>query len=1015
MILRSSRNVSDRGGVEPPATNPLTNDREEESVPKVTRTHHDDNASPNPFTGRQTFDGVSLKTRGRTLCIGTWNVRTMFQAGKIDNIVQEMTWMNNDILGLCETRWTDNGKVTYENHTLVYSGGKEHSRGVGIIMKNTVAASMIGYFPISERVMMLKLKGQPFDISIIQGYAPTSDYSDNEVEMFYDEMKNAMKYVKCGEVVIVMGDFNAKVGNEKHSNIVGKYGLGTRNDRGRRLIQFCEEYNLMVTNTWFQHPKRRLYTWKSPGDLHRNQIDFILVNQRFRNTVKQARTYPGADVGSDHNPVVVKMNIKVKRPPKRVMKDNLDMNMLKNEEIRDSYAVEVQNQFQLLENEEVNQVDETEIIEEKWSNLKNCLVNSAKKILPKKKKVKRKSWMNDEILKLMEERKKHKGKTKYKEIDQQIKRKCKEAKEIWWNMKCSEIENLEKEHKTKEMHDKVKEMSNKRRSNQGSNCICDKNGQMLFDAEDITNRWVEYVEDLYFDERGTLPDIMNDDGQTILQSEVEGVIKDMKIGKASGNDEITTEMLKALNDVGIKRLTEICNLVYEHAYIPSEMNQSIFVRLPKKQKATNCSEYRTLSLMSHVLKIMLKIVLLRSRRKIEEEIDEAQSGFMTGKGTREGIFNLRTIIERYLDNDKVLYMCFIDYEKAFDRVNHEKLIQCLQQVDINGKDLKLIRNLYWNQKAFIRTDYGLSPEIQIKRGVRQGCVLSPCLFNLYTENIFRETKCDKGIKIGGKTINNLRYADDTVLLAETKEDLQLIINEVNKVGKEYGMKMNANKTKTMVITRKENTPQIKLEIDGTEIKQVQNFKYLGQTISDDGKCDVEITKRIEIARGAFNNLKGALLSSNISLNTKKRIIKCYVWSTLLYGCETWTVTQSHINKLQAFEMWVYRKLKRISWMDKITNEDVLKKVNAKRYVVPTIKLRKISYFGHMVRRDNIHRLLLEGKIEGKRPRGRPRTEWTDNIKEWTGMPEYNELIRMAQDRKKWRIMTANLQKEEGTR
>ena len=408
-------------------------------------------------------------------------------------------------------------------------------------------------------------------------------------------------------------------------------------------------------------------------------------------------------------------------------------------------------------------------------------------------------------------------------------------------------------------------------------------------------------------------------------------------------------------------------------------------------------------------------MLLRSRRKIEEEIDETQSGFMTGKGTREGIFNLRTIIERYLDNDKILYMCFIDYEKAFDRVNHEKLIQCLQQLDINGKDLKLIRNLYWNQKAFIRTDSGLSPEIQIKRGVRQGCVLSPCLFNLYTENIFRETKCDKGIKIGGKTINNLRYADDTVLLAETKEDLQLIINEVNKVGKEYGMKMNANKTKTMVITRKENTPQIKLEIDGTEIKQVQNFKYLGQTISDDGKCDVEITKRIEIARGAFNNLKGALLSSNISLNTKKRIIKCYVWSTLLYGCETWTVTQSHINKLQAFEMWVYRKLKRISWMDKITNEDVLKKVNAKRYVVPTIKLRKISYFGHMVRRDNIHRLLLEGKIEGKRPRGRPRTEWTDNIKEWTGMPEYNELIRMAQDRKKWRIMTANLQKEEGTR
>ena len=1014
MILRSSTRNGNRGGVEPPATNPLTNDREEESVPKVNRTHHDDNASPNPFSGRQTFDGVSLKTRGKTLCIGTWNVRTMFQAGKIDNIIQEMTWMKNDILGLCETRWMDNGKVTYEHHTLVYSGGKEHNRGVGILLKNTVAASMIGYFPISDRVMMLKLKGQPFDISIVQGYAPTTDSSDDEVEKFYDDMKNAMKYVKCGEVVIVMGDFNAKVGSEKHTNIVGKYGLGSRNDRGRRLIQFCEEYNLMITNTWFQHPKRRLYTWKSPGDLYRNQIDFILVNHRFRNTVKQARTYPGADVGSDHNPVVVKMNIKVKGLTKTVMKDNRDMNMLKNEEFRESYACEVQNRFQLLENEEVNQVNETEFIEDKWSNLKNCLVQSAKKILPKKKKVKRKSWMNDEILKLMEDRKKHKGTAKYKEIDKQIRKRCKEAKETWWNMKCGEIESLEREHKSKEMHDKVKEMCNKRRSNQGNNCISDKNGKMLFDSEEVTNRWVECVNELYFDERGSPPDISNKDGYVILQSEVEWVIKNLKNGKAGGNDEITTEMLKALNDVGIKRITELCNLVYEHGYIPSEMNQSIFVRLPKKQKATKCSDYRTLSLMSHILKTILKVLLLRNRKKIEEEVDETQSGFVTGKGTREGIFNLRTIIERYLNNGKDLYMCFIDYEKAFDRVNHVKLIQCLQHLDMNGKDLKLIRNLYWNQKAFIRTDDGLSPEVQIKRGVRQGCVLSPCLFNLYTENIFREAECEKGVKIGGRTINNLRYADDTVLLAETKEDLQCILNEVNKVGKSYGMRMNAAKTKTMVITRKEATPQIKLDIDGAMIEQVQHFKYLGQTISDDGKCDAEITKRIEIARSAFNSLKGTLLSSNINLNTKKRIIKCYVWSTLLYGCETWTVTQVHINKLQAFEMWVYRKMKRISWMDKITNDEVLRRVGAKRYVISAIKSRKIAYFGHLVRRDNIQRVLLEGKIEGTRHRGRPRIEWTDNIRQWTKINQYNELIVTAQNRKKWRIMTANLQKEDGT-
>ena len=110
---------------------------------------------------------------------------------------------------------------------------------------------------------------------------------------------------------------------------------------------------------------------------------------------------------------------------------------------------------------------------------------------------------------------------------------------------------------------------------------------------------------------------------------------------------------------------------------------------------------------------------------------------MTGKGTREGIYNLRIIIGRYVKCGKNIYLCFIDYEKAFDRVKHEKIIECIENLDIDGKDISLIRNLYWNQKAYMRPEDGLSPEIHTKRGVRQdcrqGCVLSHCLFNLYTD------------------------------------------------------------------------------------------------------------------------------------------------------------------------------------------------------------------------------------------------------------------------------------------
>ena len=205
--------------------------------------------------------------------------------------------------------------------------------------------------------------------------------------------------------------------------------------------------------------------------------------------------------------------------------------------------------------------------------------------------------------------------------------------------------------------------------------------------------------------------------------------------------------------------------------------------------------------------------------------------------------------------------------------------------------ISLIRNLYWNKKkAYMRTEDGLSPEIHIKRGVRQGCVLSPCLFNLYTENIFGAMNTNKGIHIGGTTINNLRYADDTVLLAETEEDLQDILNEVNRIGKTFDMKMNGKKTNTMLFSKDVTSTKVSVKIDGDIIEQTNNYTYLGQTITSNGKCDDEILNRIEIARGAFNSMLKTITARHISMTTRKRIIKAYVWSTLLYGCETWTRT-----------------------------------------------------------------------------------------------------------------------------
>ena len=454
-------------------------------------------------------------------------------------------------------------------------------------------------------------------------------------------------------------------------------------------------------------------------------------------------------------------------------------------------------------------------------------------------------------------------------------------------------------------------------------------------------------------------------------------------------------------------MTQALYQIYDTGIIPEDLRHSLIIKLAKKRKAMECTEHRTISLMSHMVKIMLKIILNRNEKKIDNEIGEMQSGFKASVGTREGIFNLREIFDKYLGIKKNVYVCYIDYEKAFDRVYHNDLIETIKQIEIDGKDIRFIQNLYWNQCASIKLREGESNKLQIKRGVRQGCILSPKLFNLYTEEIFRKADKLPGINIGGKNFTNLRYADDTALVAETEEALQEIVDLVNEESAKKGLKMNVKKTKTMVICRNKETPQIEINVDGTNLEQVKQFKYLGQLITEDGKTDIEIRRRIEIARKNFMNMKDTLISRKLSLETKKRLVRCYILSTLLYASETWTISEEAWAKIEAFEMWIYRKMLRIPYTAHMTNKTVLHLAKTTRSIKFEIKQRKIRYFGHIIRANKIQKTLLTGKVEGKRGRGRPRRTWVKDITQWT-QRSMTQCVREANNREQWRYLSANL-------
>jgi retron-type reverse transcriptase len=191
------------------------------------------------------------------------------------------------------------------------------------------------------------------------------------------------------------------------------------------------------------------------------------------------------------------------------------------------------------------------------------------------------------------------------------------------------------------------------------------------------------------------------------------------------------------------------------------------ITLKKKPQATKCSDHPTISLIAHTAKIVAKILRRRIEKKTEDVLGEDQFGFRRGKGTRDAIGKLRIISERTLEIDEEIIVCFIDWQKTFDRVNWTKLMQILKETGIEWRQKRLIRNLYMAQNVKVRLNRGETGSVKIGRGVRQGCCLSPILFNLYSEYLTKETLEGLGdFKIGGQIIHAVKYADDLVLLAK---------------------------------------------------------------------------------------------------------------------------------------------------------------------------------------------------------------------------------------------------------
>jgi exonuclease III len=234
------------------------------------RPNPDSSGSSRPEDIRVERRGISLR---RAINVATWNVQGM-TTGKMSVVESEM-------------------------------------------VNRKTSKTVLGYNPVSERVMSVRLSGNPVNITIVQTYAPTADSDEEEVVSFYECLQGVFDKIPRRDIILIMGDFNAKLGQTNQTTAcVGRWGLGERNSRGDLLEEFCLANDLVVTNTTFQQHWRRLYTWISPGDRCHNQIDYIMIGKRGRSCVLSAKTRPSADCGSDHQLLVARIKIRLKSKPK---------------------------------------------------------------------------------------------------------------------------------------------------------------------------------------------------------------------------------------------------------------------------------------------------------------------------------------------------------------------------------------------------------------------------------------------------------------------------------------------------------------------------------------------------------------------------------------------------------------------------------------------------------------------------------------------------------------------------
>ena len=956
-----------------------------------------------------------------TLKVGVLNVRgisTDSQEQKREEIGRLFRKRKLDVLALSETKMKGIGSSISEfGGVEVYWSGvdeAEHaSSGVALLLSPEMKGSMTDHVEVSDRIMWIKLKLGREVWAIVSAYGPDSGKTDEVRANFWNELRDCVNSFGNNVKVMVLGDLNARVGNTVIDGVVGVYSVPGVNESGEKLIDMCLEQELVVGNTFFKKKRKNKYTWER--QVRGIVVDYVLIAKKEQGRLVDVHAFPTeAGVISDHHLVEGKLIVAQRwRGRQRGQK---------REVIRVSELNKVEKAAEFLEKLKVEweRIKERECggTEPEWKMFKEAVFNCAKEVCGMRKvggkRKKGSEYWGEELKKASRDKRRafegwvinnnDRTRERYNEKKREMKRLYRREKR---RKDASMGDNMTKNFAENKKLFWKEVKSVRQEEGQREEAVRDSNGQILIEEEAVNKRWAEYFEDLFKfgDDREAIltvapfeqgvPRLEESNSASIKRREVVVALGEMRNGKAPGLDGITVECLKKGGEVVVEWLMRVLGVCFREGEVPADWRRSCIVPIYKgKGDKRECGNYRGISLLSVVGKLFGRILIKRIREGTEGALKEEQCGFRIGRGCVYQIFAVRQVSEKYLEKGKDVYWAFMDLEKAYDRIDRNAMWKMLSMYGVGGKLLTAVKSFYVDSRACVRVGCRESEWFPVKVGLRQGCVMSPWLFNIFMDGVVREVYArmgGRGLELINERgwpwmLNQLLFADDTALVASSEEELQQLVKVFDEVCKRRKLKVNIGKSKVMRCTRNIDDRRLDVRIGGEMLEEVDSFKYLGSVIARDGGIAEEVKSRVGEASKVIGGMNKLFKCREMGMRAKKGIFEAVGATTALYAAEGWNMRKEDGNRLDVMEMRCLRSMCGVTRWDRVRNEEVRRRTGVLRELSQRAEQKGLQWFGHMERMndDRMTKKIMRSEVGGRRQRGKPKTRWKDSIKKSLG-------------------------------